>query len=208
MMRADTLNGHDYGGYTEMTALSSNVYSTDVDKSKRIIAHETLSQSCSTDEGKSKRSIVNKILLQNFSTDKEESKRIIVHETLSQSCSTDEDESKQFIMQKTLSKSCSTDEDKSKRSTVNKTLSQNCSADEDGLSSTEEDKSECAIREKKTQIMMLHTMCQTVLTPLTYSNVEERFWTDLTCHMKECAWRSNQQSVVLHTPIPRNRLTS
>ena len=32
MMRSDTLNSHDYGGYTKMTALSSNVYSTDEDK--------------------------------------------------------------------------------------------------------------------------------------------------------------------------------
>ena len=29
MMRADTLNWHDYGGYTEMTASSSNIYSID-----------------------------------------------------------------------------------------------------------------------------------------------------------------------------------
>ena len=31
MMRADTLNWHDYGSYMEMTALSSNVYSTEED---------------------------------------------------------------------------------------------------------------------------------------------------------------------------------
>ena len=37
MMRADTLNWHDYGGYTEMTAPSSNVYSMDGDESKRSI---------------------------------------------------------------------------------------------------------------------------------------------------------------------------
>ena len=37
MMRSDTLNWHGYGSYTEMTAQSSNVYSTDEDESKRII---------------------------------------------------------------------------------------------------------------------------------------------------------------------------
>ena len=31
-------------------------------------------------------------------------------------------------------------------------------------------------------------MCQTILTPLTYSNAEEMFWIDLTCHMKERVW--------------------
>ena len=36
-MRADTLNWNDCGGYKEMNALSSNVYSTDEDESKRII---------------------------------------------------------------------------------------------------------------------------------------------------------------------------
>ena len=44
MMRADTLNWNDYGGYTEMTAPSSNVYSIDKEKSKRIIVHKTSSQ--------------------------------------------------------------------------------------------------------------------------------------------------------------------
>ena len=48
MMRYDTLNWHGYGGYTEMTAPSSNVYSTDEDESKHIIVHEGLSQCCST----------------------------------------------------------------------------------------------------------------------------------------------------------------
>ena len=28
-------------------------------------------------------------------------------------------------------------------------------------------------------------MCRAILT---YLNVEEIFWIDLTCHMKECAW--------------------
>ena len=36
MMISDTLNWYDYGGYTEMTAPSSNVYSTYEDESKRI----------------------------------------------------------------------------------------------------------------------------------------------------------------------------
>ena len=62
MMRSNTLNWHDYGGYTEMTALSSKVYSTDEDESKHIIVHKGLSQYCSTNEGKSKRSIVNENL--------------------------------------------------------------------------------------------------------------------------------------------------
>ena len=47
MMRAGTLNWHNYGGYTEMTALSSNVYSTDKDESKRIIVNKTLFQNYS-----------------------------------------------------------------------------------------------------------------------------------------------------------------
>ena len=65
MMRADTVNWHDYGNYTETTALSLNVYSTDKDESKRIIMHETLSQNCSVNKKESKRSIVNETLLQN-----------------------------------------------------------------------------------------------------------------------------------------------
>ena len=32
MMRSDTLNWHDYGGYTEMTAPSSKFYSVDNDE--------------------------------------------------------------------------------------------------------------------------------------------------------------------------------
>ena len=69
MMRSHNLNRNDYGGYTKMTAPSSNVYSTDEDESKRIIVHGGLSQSCSTNEGESKRSIFNKILSQNYSAD-------------------------------------------------------------------------------------------------------------------------------------------
>ena len=49
MMRSDTLNWHDYGGHTEMTDPSSNVYSADEEESKRIIVHEGLSQSCSAE---------------------------------------------------------------------------------------------------------------------------------------------------------------
>ena len=44
------------------------------------------------------------------------------------------------------------------------------------------------LRNKKTQMMRLLLMCQNILTPLTYSNAEEIFWTYLTCHMKESAW--------------------
>ena len=43
-----------------MTALSLNIYSTDEDKSKRIIVHKTLSQNCSTNKDESKQNIVNK----------------------------------------------------------------------------------------------------------------------------------------------------
>ena len=46
-MKYDTLNSYNYGGYTKMTAPSSNVYSTDEDESKRIIVHETLSHNYS-----------------------------------------------------------------------------------------------------------------------------------------------------------------
>ena len=50
MMRSDTLNRHDYGGYTKTTAPSSNVNSTDEDESKRIILHKTLSQNFSANK--------------------------------------------------------------------------------------------------------------------------------------------------------------
>ena len=72
MMRYNTRDWHNYGGYTEMTAPSSNVYSTDEDESKHIIVHEGLSRSCSTNEGESESSIVNEILLQNDSADVDE----------------------------------------------------------------------------------------------------------------------------------------
>ena len=129
MMRSDTLNWHDYGGYTEMTAPSSNVYSTDEDESKRIIVHETLLQNCSTDES--------------------ESKGIIEHENLSKSCSTNEGKSKRSIFNETLLQSFSTNKGESKRRITNETLSHNCSADKDKLSSTEEEKPECATKKKR-----------------------------------------------------------
>ena len=44
MMRVDAINWHGYGGYMEMTALSSNVCSLDKDESKRSIVNENLSQ--------------------------------------------------------------------------------------------------------------------------------------------------------------------
>ena len=50
MMRSDTLNSHVYPERTEMTDPSSHVYSRDENKSKGIIVHENLLQSCSTDE--------------------------------------------------------------------------------------------------------------------------------------------------------------
>ena len=81
MMRSDALSCHSYGVYTEMTAPSSNICSTDKDKSKRIIVHETLSQSCSANKDESNRSIANKHLLHNYSVD--------VYEL----CSTEEDKS-------------------------------------------------------------------------------------------------------------------
>ena len=85
MMRADTLNWHDYGGYTKMTALSSKVYSTDEDKSKRIIVHKTLLHNCSVNKDESKQSIVNEALSQNYSAD------------VGEVCSTEEDKSEYTI---------------------------------------------------------------------------------------------------------------
>ena len=40
---------------------------------------------------------------------------------------------------------------------------------------------------KKTKILRLHVICQSNLTPLMYSKVEQIFWTDLPCYMKDCA---------------------
>ena len=67
MMRADTLNWNNYGGYMEMTALSSKDYSTGENESNRIIMHKTLSQNCSVNEDKSQQSIIKKTLSQNYS---------------------------------------------------------------------------------------------------------------------------------------------
>ena len=69
MMRSDTLNWHDYGVYTEMNALSLNIYYTDEDESKRITVHEILPQNCFVNEDKSKQSIVNETLSQNYYAD-------------------------------------------------------------------------------------------------------------------------------------------
>ena len=52
-----------------MTAPLSNVNSTDKEKSKRIIVHETLSQNCSANKEKSKESIVNETLSQSYSVE-------------------------------------------------------------------------------------------------------------------------------------------
>ena len=115
MMRADALNLHVYPVRTEMTAPSSHVFSTDKEKSKLIIVHETLLQSCSMNEGESKRNIVNETLLQDCPWTRK-------NEVL-------------------------------RRKTNYNALLQN----------------------KKTQRMRLHMMCQTILTSLTYLNVEESF---------------------------------
>ena len=63
MMICDNLNWYNHGGYTEITAPSSNVNVTDEDESKEIIVHENLSENSSTDVRKSERNIVNETLL-------------------------------------------------------------------------------------------------------------------------------------------------
>ena len=63
------------------------------------------------------------------------------------------------------------------------------------------------MKNKKTQRMRLHMMWRIILTTSTYLNVEDIFWKDWTCRMKERARRSNQQSAILDTSILRNRLT-
>ena len=88
MMRADALNCHNYGGYTEMTTPSSIVYYTDEDESKGIIVHETLSQNCSANRDESKQSIVNESLYQHYSMDMEKL------------CSTEIDKSQYIITKK------------------------------------------------------------------------------------------------------------
>ena len=72
MMRSDNLNWYNHGGYTEMTALYSNVNVTNESESKCSIVNEKLSQSCSMKENDSKRSIVNKTLSQNCSAKENE----------------------------------------------------------------------------------------------------------------------------------------
>ena len=69
MMISDTLNWHDYDGFTEITAPSSNVYSADEDESKRIIVHKNLLQNCSEGESELKIIIEHKTLLHNYSAD-------------------------------------------------------------------------------------------------------------------------------------------
>ena len=69
MTRSDKLNRHDHGGYTEMTAPSSNVNVTDKDESKEIIVHKNLSENSYKDVSKSERNIVNETLSQNNSVD-------------------------------------------------------------------------------------------------------------------------------------------
>ena len=50
VMRDDALNSQVYPVRTKMIAPFSHVCFTEEDKSKGIIVHETLSQSCSTEE--------------------------------------------------------------------------------------------------------------------------------------------------------------
>ena len=68
-MRSDTLNWHGHGGYTEITAPSSNVNSMDKVESKRIIVHKILLQNCSANKEEYKKIIVNETLWQNYSAD-------------------------------------------------------------------------------------------------------------------------------------------
>ena len=44
-------------------------------------------------------------------------------------------------------------------------------------------------------------MCQAILT---YSNVEEIFWKDLTCHMKEHAWPLQEKNIMLDSLLDHN----
>ena len=52
MMRADALNWHDYGGYTEMNSPLLTVCSTGEDESKQSIINRNLSQNYSVDVDK------------------------------------------------------------------------------------------------------------------------------------------------------------
>ena len=120
---------------------------------------------------------------------------------------TNEGKSKRSIVNEKLSTICSTNANKSKHSIIRETLSQNCSAEENDLRSTKEDKSECAIMKQKDAKNEVTYAVKKNLIDLTYLNAEEIFWTDLTCRIKERAWRSNQQSAIMHNLVPRNRLT-
>ena len=60
MIIDDALNSHVYPVITEITFPSLRVCSTDKNKPKVIIVHETFSQTFSTDKDESKRIIVNK----------------------------------------------------------------------------------------------------------------------------------------------------
>ena len=73
MMRSDKFNRHDHGGYTEMTALSSNVDVTDEEESKEIIVNKTLLENNSKNVIESERTIVNETLSENNSKDVSES---------------------------------------------------------------------------------------------------------------------------------------
>ena len=67
MMRSDNLNWYDHGGYTEMTAPTSNVNVKEEDESKHIIVHKTLSENSYTDVSESELNIINKTLSQKIS---------------------------------------------------------------------------------------------------------------------------------------------
>ena len=68
-MRADALNWHGYGGYTEMTAPSLNINDTDEDESEHTIVHKGLSENFSTDVSESKQNTINKTWSQKNSAD-------------------------------------------------------------------------------------------------------------------------------------------
>ena len=54
---------------------------------------------------------------------------------------------------------------------------------------------------KNMQIMRLHIMCRAILAPLTYSNVEESFWTCLKFHMKESEWPLKENNTLRRSCI-------
>ena len=67
MMKSDKLNRNDHGGYTEMTAPSSNVNVTDKYESKEITVHETLLDNNSKDVREPERIIVKKLYCRTIS---------------------------------------------------------------------------------------------------------------------------------------------